>query len=131
MSVSINKLQEGIREAITWLEKGFVSKEEFSVLKYKMFLEDKNLEDEVSKLAAANALLKGENARLKEDMLMGEDDHVECSRDGIDYSRNREGTVYNDVFEVVGKWCYSLGIIEFTNEGAKKHFEATGRTLPN
>jgi len=131
MSLTNLRLQEHLREAITWVDKGFVSKEEFEVLKYKMFLEDKNQEDEVSKLAAANALLKGENARLKEDMQMGEDEHVDCSRDGIEYSRNREGTVYNDEFEVVGKWCYSLCIIEFTNEGAKKHFEATGRILPH
>lgn len=131
MSQGNMQLQEYLREAIEWMSRGVVSKDEFEVLKYKIFQEDKNQNHEVSKLAAANALLKGENARLKEDMQLVDGELVDCSRDGIEYSRGREGTVYNDDFEEVGKWCYSLGIIEFTNEGAKKHFEATGRSLPH
>ena len=35
------KLQEHLREAIAWVEKGYVSKEEYEVLKHKIFLEDK------------------------------------------------------------------------------------------
>jgi len=60
-------------------------------------------------------------------------DFLDCSRDGIEYTRDcTDGTVYNADFVEVGKWCTSFGgVIDFSNEGAKKHFEATGRTLPN
>ena len=61
-------------------------------------------------------------------------DFLDCSRDGIEYTRDcPDGTIYNADFVEVGKWCTSFGdgFIEFSNEGAKKHFEATGRTLPN
>jgi len=61
-------------------------------------------------------------------------DFLDCSRDGIEYTRDcSDGTIYNADFVEVGKWCTSFGdgFIEFSNEGAKKHFEATGRTLPN
>ena len=146
MSVSINKLQEGLREAITWLEKGFVSKEEFSVLKHQLFVENKEkrekdradrdntyiaaakrAQEHVEKLMVENSRLKAKNARL-------EGYCVDCSRDGVEYTRDcSDGTIYNADFVEVGKWCTSFGdgFIEFSNEGAKKHFEATGRTLPN
>tara|TARA_B100001057_G_C22849963_1_gene950586 strand:+ start:1558 stop:2478 length:921 start_codon:yes stop_codon:yes gene_type:complete len=58
MSLTNLRLQEHLREAITWVDKGFVRKEEFEVLKHKIFLENKERRNEVydleSKLVAAN-----------------------------------------------------------------------------
>ena len=111
MSLANLRLQEHLREAITWLDKGFVSKEEFEVLKHNIFLEDKERRNKVYV-----------------------SDFVDCSRDGVEYMRDcTDGCIYNADFVEVGKWCTSFGdgFIEFSNEGAKKHFEATGRTLPN
>ena len=146
------KLQEHLREAIAWVEKGYVSKEEYEVLKHKIFLEDKErgveanenvrhasseaaaakrAQEQVEKLMVENARLKVENDLFKK---YSGDPIIDCSRDGVYYTRNAiDGTVYNDDFDEVGKWCTSLGdgFIEFSNEGAKKHFAATGRSLPN
>jgi len=139
------KIQKHLREAIGWVEKGYVSKEEFAVLKHKIFQENKEegqdstrdeedrayvaaakrAQEQVEKLVAENALLKAANAHLNGYC-------VDCSSDGVEYTRDEEGIVYNADFEEAGKWCTSFGdgFIEFSNEGAKKHFEATGRSLP-
>ena len=149
------KLQEHLREAIAWVEKGYVSKEEYEVLKHKIFLEDKErckgveankvrhasseaaaakrAQEQVEKLMVENARLKVENDLFKKH---ADDPMIDCPRDGVYYTRNTiDGTVYNDDLDEVGKWCskpgWIDGFIEFSNEGAKQHFIATGRSLPN
>ncbi len=148
------KLQEHLREAIAWVEKGYVSKEEYEVLKHKIFLEDKErrveangkvrhasseaaaakrAQEQVEKLLVENARLKVENDLFKK---YSDDPMIDCPRDGVYYRRNGiNGTVYNYDADEVGKWCskpgWIDGFIEFSNEGAKQHFAATGRSLPN
>jgi len=131
-------LQGLLREAIAWVEKGFISKEEFEVLKQKIFLEEKQKRNKVDITEEEDhdnvTVSKLSQENVEEEELDEDEVYIDCSRDGIYYTRDcSDGTVYNDDCDKVGKWCTSFddGFIEFSNEGAKKHFEATGRTLPN
>lgn len=151
-------LQGLLREAIAWVEKGIISTEEFEVLKQKIFLEEnqrcnkvditeeedhdnvtvaKLSQENVEELIEDNDLLSSGEANRKvllSDGTLYIKDFLDCSKDGIEYTRDcLDGTIYNADFVEVGKWCtcFGDGFIEFSNEGAKKHFKATGRTLPN
>ena len=51
-----------------------------------------------------------------------EEETIECSLEGVPYSRNTKGVVYDDDFDPVGEWVD--GEIVFDKFGAKVHKKA-------
>ena len=67
-------------------------------------------------------------AELDEDLSEGEEEGetIDCTYEGVPYTRNSEGEVFDDDFEVIGSWVD--GSIKFTRDGGIAHMNSPHRS---